>query len=315
MTPSGRRTITAVIVFLLSAVILGFGAKIIEASDRVAVLISNNGTPFEETLSGFQEVLRKQGTRIDYDIYYLDGDASKAMQAIQKIKRNGASLLYAVGSLATDTAISEKVDIPIISGMVLRPEILKKAPNATGVILEYPLETQMKWLQLFLPEAKTVGVIYNPKDNLERIEAGVRIALKMGLTLQPQEIRIPQDLPAALDNLSKNADVLWAIPDSVVLNSQTAKHILLFSFRNHIPLIGLSEAWVKAGALYALDRDYHDLGAQCGEMALKVLEGAKAGTIPYASPRKVVYSVNLNTARQMKIRIPNELIHEAHKVF
>ncbi len=67
-------------------------------------------------------------------------------------------------------------------------------------------------------------------------------------------------LPQALANLPNAVDVILAIPDTTVYTQQASKALLLFSFRNRIPLIGLTEAWVKAGALYALEWDYEELG-------------------------------------------------------
>jgi putative ABC transport system substrate-binding protein len=105
------------------------------------------------------------------------------------------------------------------------------------------------------------------------------------------------------------------VVDELVLTPQTAKHILLFSFQNRIPFVGLSTAWVKAGAVYALDWDYTDLGMQCGEMALKVLQGTAINTLPPVIPRKVVYALNQKTARHMKIEIAETLVHGAREVF
>jgi putative ABC transport system substrate-binding protein len=100
-----------------------------------------------------------------------------------------------------------------------------------------------------------------------------------------------------------------------VLSLQTAEAILLFSFRNRIPFTGLSNSWVKAGALYALDRDYLDIGAQCGEMAHRILSGAAPSALPPARPRKLTYAVNLRTAEHMKLEIPAALLKGAERVF
>jgi hypothetical protein len=59
-------------------------------------------------------------------------------------------------------------------------------------------------------------------------------------------------LLGALAALTNSADVLWGIADDMVMTTETARSILLFSLRNRLPLIGLSGAWVKAGALMAL---------------------------------------------------------------
>jgi len=305
--------ILAVIALLATLVI--FMNSVVEAEERIAVLISSQELPFEETLTGFKGYLRKQGVQTDYEVYRLEGDDSKAGQVVQKVKKSGVNLIFTLGSLAADTAIREIADIPIVACLILRPDNLKRASNATGVGLEFPLEIQFKWLHRFLPQARTIGVIYNPKENQKRIEAATNIVKNMGLRLEAQEVSAPQDVPAALDNLSRSADVLWGVTDNIVMTPQIAKHVLLFSFRNSIPFIGLSPMWVKAGAVYSLDWDYADLGSQCGEMAQKILKGVLPSAIPPASPRKAMYSLNLNTARQMKITISEELIQGARHTF
>ena len=131
------------------------------------------------------------------------------------------------------------------------------------------------------------------------------------MKLESQEVSAPQDVPAALERLAQKADVLWGVADALVLSPQLAKPILLFSFRNSIPFIGPSAPWVKAGALYSLDYDYRELGSQCAEIALKVLRGEAPNDISPDYPRTIKYSLNLNTARMMKITLPDELVRGA----
>jgi putative ABC transport system substrate-binding protein len=72
---------------------------------------------------------------------------------------------------------------------------------------------------------------------------------------------------------------------------------------------------VKAGSLYALERDYGDIGRQCGEVAVKVLNNQPPRTIPVAYPRKVRYMINLKTARHMKMELSQKVIEGASQVF
>jgi putative ABC transport system substrate-binding protein len=231
------------------------------------------------------------------------------------VKKSGARLVLTLGTVATDAAVKEISDIPIIACMVLRTDGLKKSPNVTGVGLEFSLEVQTSWLQVLVPTAKNVGVIYRPDENKMRIEAAGRILQNMGLKLVAQEVRSPQDVPAALEGMVKKVDVLWGVADTVAMTPKTAKNVLPFSVRNNIPLIGPSPTWVKAGALYALEWDYTDVGAQAGDMAVKVLKGAPPAMIPTASPRKVFYALNLKTAQEMKITFSDQLIRGARHTF
>jgi putative ABC transport system substrate-binding protein len=300
-----------------AAVVLFFSllAASAPAAEKIAVLVSSKDAPFEEALKGFQGFLDKAAVQADYEVHRLDGSAARAGQAVQAVKKSGVKLVLTLGSLATDVAVKEIPDIPIIACMVLRSDGLKRSPNVTGVGLEFSLEVQTSWLQVLVPTAKNVGVIYNPEENQKRIEAAGRIMQGMGLHLVAQDVRSPQDVPAALEGMAKKVDILLGMADAVTMTPQTAKNVLLFSIRNSIPLVGISPAWVKAGALYSLEWDYADLGAQAGDMALKVLKGTPPSAIPAAAPRKVYYALNLKTAQQMKITFSDQLIRGARTTF
>jgi putative ABC transport system substrate-binding protein len=99
------------------------------------------------------------------------------------------------------------------------------------------------------------------------------------------------------------------------MTPQTAEPILLNTLKSKIPLIGLSSSWVKAGALYALERDYVDIGLQSGELAGKLLSGTSADSLPLAYPRKVTYLLNMKTASLMNLEFPQDLIKGALQVF
>ena len=302
----------ATAIFIISAALVGSAL----AADKIAVLVSSKDAIFEEALKGFQDHLSKAAVQADYEVHRLDGSVAKAGQAVQAVKKGGARLVVTLGSLATDAAVKEITDIPIVACMVFRTDGLKKMPNVTGVGLEFSLQVQTSWLQVLLSKAKTVGVLYSPDENKMRIEAAGRILQNMGLKLVAQEVRSPQDVPAALEGMVKKVDVLWGLADTVAMTPKTAKDILLpFSVRNNIPVIGPTPTWVKAGALYALEWDYADVGAQAGDMAVKVLRGVPPSAIPTASPRKVYYALNLKTAQQMNITFSDQLVRGARHTF
>jgi putative ABC transport system substrate-binding protein len=283
---------------------------------RIGVLMSQDSPPYQEALAGFRQYLEQQRVDISLNSYTLSGTAPQVKEVIEAIRKEGASLLLTLGSFATREAVRKIVEVPIVAGLILDRRDLRQAANATGVILEFPLEIEFQWLQRLLPGHKTIGVLFSPEENRQKIDAAMRVAQNAGLTLIARPVKTPQDLPDALNSLANRVDALWSVADKTVLSPQMAKPLLLFSLRNHIPFIGVSEPWVKAGALYALDRDYTDVGVQCSEMALKILrDGMRASAIPPATPRKVMYSLNLNTARQLPLTIPAGMIHGAHRVF
>ena len=270
-------------------------------SGRIVVLNGQDLKPYQDVLAGFQQSLAKQGITTTIEVYPLQGNAAKTQEVLGEVKKTGARLVVTLGSAATQAAVREVGHLPLMAAMIVTADDIKPASNATAVLLEFPLEAQLQWLRRIVPGANTVGVLFNPKENQTKVNNALRIAKDTGLSLVIQAVDTPRALPDALENVSRHVDALWGISDSIVMTPQTAEPILLSTLRNKIPLAGLSTSWVKAGALYALDRDYLDIGSQCGEIVGKILGGTSPSSLPPAPPRKVMYSVNLKTAGAMNL--------------
>ena len=285
------------------------------AEKLVIALLAQQTKPYQNVLAGFRQSLKKQGIEAKYEVLNFDANSEQGGKDLQAIKTKSPALLFTLGTATTEAAIREIKDIPIIAGMIVHKRDLEQAKNATGVILNFPLKTQLNWIRRMFPHKKTVGVLFNPKENQHLIAQARRLTEAMGLTLYAKQVESPRDLPDALDSLSRRADVVWGLTDSVALTPETAKGILLFSFRNRIPFVGLSTSWVKAGAVYALDRDYVDVGQQCGELAGKVLREGKIHGLQPLPPRKVVYALNLKAANHMKLNLSDGIIKDAQTLF
>ena len=284
-------------------------------SGRIVVLNGQDLKPYQDVLAGFQQSLSKQGINLPVEIHALQGNPATAHDVFADIKKNGARLVVTLGSAATQAAVREVGHLPLMATMIVTADDIKPASNATAVLLEFPLDIQMQWIRRIVPAVNSIGVLFNPKENQTKVSNALRIAKETGLTLVTQAVDTPRALPDALENLSRNVDALWGISDSIVMTPQTAEPILLSTLRNKIPLAGLSTSWVKAGALYALDRDYLDIGAQCGEVAGKILGGASPAALAPTFPRKVTYSVNLKTAGAMNLELPQDVVRGATQVF
>ncbi len=281
------------------------------ATLRIAAIVSQDAAPYEEALRGFRGQLEELGLKPQIDVYPLHGDAAGAPAALQQARQDRVGLILTLGSIGTQAALRETQEVPIVAGLILTSDDLGRSPNVTGVVLEFSVDTELRWLQRLLPRQHNVGVLFNPAENQARVDAAARVAKTIGLNLFARKVESPKDLPEALESLNNHADVLWGVADQIVLNPQTVKPILLFSLRNRIPFVGLSGNWVKAGALYALDRDYDDIGRQLGEMTVKIVQGAAPGSLPPVPPRKVVYSVNRRTARLLKVDLQDEVLRGA----
>lgn len=302
--------------FIITLIMVCTGIpKILAGEYQIVALVSQKESPYKEVVAGFQKTITGQRTDAKCNVFVMEGDKAQIAQKFHDIKKIKPNIIFTVGTTPTLETLRLFHDIPIIATLILDDAMIMRARNATGVVLGFPIETQFDLLKKFLPEARTIGVMYNPSENQEKIQSAKTIARQMGLNLQAVAVDSPKDIPHALKVLANGTDVLWGIHDALVYNSLTAKQILLFSFRNHIPFTGLSSAWVKAGALYSPEYDFYDIGVQCAEKATKIMQGTKVSSLSVSLPRKLLYTLNLRTARYMKLKFREEHIHNAYQIF
>jgi putative ABC transport system substrate-binding protein len=278
----------------------------------IVILTTGEAIPYREVVEGFRTYIGKHRPNASVDTYILS-DRNRA-QVLDAVRRTSPSVILTIGSAITSLALEEIPSVPVVGGLLLDSAPVRAAPNATGVSLEFPLETSLAWLRRILPEHRAVGVLYDPENNQRVVDAANVVASDLDLQLVNEPVDSPRDLRAALEQIARRSDVIWGIPDSTVLSPQTAQQLLLYSFRQQIPFVGLSAEWVKAGALYALDRDYRDVGAQCGGLAVKILKGMSPQALPPQTPRTVLYDINLKTAQQLDVPLAADVIDGARKV-
>ena len=282
-----------------------------KTSSHILIVTNSNDTPYQEAVAGFKKQMSSSGG-VKFTELVLPQAQPPSAKQIASIKPD---LIYALGNEAAKWAGLQTSSIPIVASMVLKDDVFRQSANMTGVSLGYTLSTQFQWLKKFFPQQKSVAVLYNPAENAATVREIMVVSQQNGIKLIPIQVTTPKELPFALEQLASNVEILFAIPDETVMSVNTAKEVLLASFSNKVPLIGLSDNWVKSGAFYALSWDYVDLGEQTAILAQKVLRGSPVKTIPPEHPRKVAYTINAKIAEHMNMEIPEELLKKAKMVF
>lgn len=304
----------AVRLMLLLASVTGLCTPSLAAS-LVLVISSHDSPMYRQTAASFEASLKAKIGGLEFLSVTLEGDDPTRQPQLDELEGRGIDLVFALGPEATQLAAERFPAVAVVSSMVLSLAELQALENVTGVALEFPPATQLRWMRRLLPRAKRIAVLFDPALNQGWVDSAQLAAEKEGLVLVPIPVKHPRELPSGLQELDRGADVLWAIPDKTVYSGSTLKQILLSSFRSRIPLVGLSDAWVKAGAFYALDRNYSNLGRQSGVIAMKLLAGTAPGGVAPETPLEAVYSLNLKTARHMKLDVDKEYLAGAVKVY
>ena len=280
----------------------------------ILTICTQKSEPYTQVRAAFRNHLSRYFPNAEYNHYHAADDDNSLILYPETADRQ-PTLILSLGTKAAQEAQLYFPDTPLVATMILNDDVLDPQIPHTGIKLALTPEIQLSWLVKFLPQVKRVGVLYNPEQNSDWIIEAERVARKMDMEIIGVEIHSPRQLQERLTIISNNADALLAIPDQTVYSGRTAKEVLLFSYRNRIPFVGLSSSWVKAGALYALEVDYEHLGLLCAEKAKKIIEGQLADTIPLSSPTMVTYTINERTEKYLRLEFSPGLIHGASRIF
>ena len=290
--------------FSVLLLILAFPVKS-TGEPTIAVIKGSTAKPFQQTLLSFKSSLIEKNPKFEFVEIALNKNIKLA---------HTPALVFALGSNAVKKALLKFSDTPLLATMITNANLLNNKSNTTGILLRPSPLAQLKWHKKFLPNAKRVGVLFSPENSQQWVEKLKLAAKKTGLQIIAVPISSAKQLPSALKALSRNADSILGITDKTNYSGKTAKAILLFSFRNRIPFVGLSTAWAKAGALYALDWNYQALGHQSASAALQMLDGT-TNSIRLEQAYEPVYIINLKSASHFKLNINQQLINGAAKVY
>lgn len=275
---------------------------------RVTVLQGTASPATQQLVDGLRRRLEQVGRRSVVTIVTTD-DAAAPRGAT-----SSPDVVIALGARAMGTATRDYRGVPLVGALLTRESVQPAGSGTPSLVLEFAPEVELDWMRRMLPQARRVGVLYSSDANARLVTRARDIARAMGFELVARRISSPSEIPRALSAMSGQADVLWGLADDRVLTPETAQAVLLNSLRTKLPFVGLSTQWVRGGAVYALDRDYTDMGAQAADLAVRVLDGLPLRGLESVPPRKLVYAVNLRSAALMRITIPDNLKRGATEV-
>lgn len=238
----------------------------------------------------------------------LSGAKFKLTSADAQDPIPGAGMVVVVGARAAN-ALPPATNVPVLYALVpkSRYEALAKTRMQTGansgqsaIYLEQPVERQLRLLTAALPGHHRVGILSSAssRDDVEQIR---RAAPRQNLTVHAAEVTDPAGLSGALSKVMDGSDLLLALPDNTIYNSNTIRNLLFSSYRSGKPLVGFSAGLVKAGAIAAV----YSTPEQFGEQAAGMLEQfSRSGSLPPAQYSQLFdVSVNQVVASSMGLAL------------
>jgi len=230
---------------------------------NVHLVMSDSTPPYQQ----FSAALNKALVENHADVAVVESYVDEKLKAGSNGK---IDLVVAVGVKAAEFAAAN-FNAPLLSIMVPKTSyeaLLEKhssrysAKTASAIYLDQPWDRQLSFIQAAFPKYSVVGVLYSPNTPI------VLPRLPRGMSLNAKSVRSDGTLFATLEDILNGSDVLLVIPDSEIYSSNNVRNILLTSYRHKVPLIGISQAYVNAGALGAIFSTPEQLAKQAGEAVI-----------------------------------------------
>lgn len=219
------------------------------------------------------------------------------------------AMVKTVGKDSTPIVFSAVTD-PVKAGLV--SSLQDHKDHVTGVMDAPPIKEQMAFIKTLLPEAKTIGVLYNPGDNgsVTSLDAIQEQAKAQGFTVLEATSIKSSDVQAAVLQLVGKVDAIYVPLDNMIVSSMPA--VSSIALKHNLPLFSADSGSVEAGAFACLGYSYTQAGKKTGEIVSEILEGQDPAKIVVASPGITDVFINRNALEKLKIILPESVRNQAH---
>ena len=296
---------------------------------RIGYLSSGDAARESARSEGIRLALRErgyiEGQNIATEYRYGEGKPDRYAELAAELVRLKVDVILIAGAWIR-AAMNATKTIPIVmTGGGLDPveaglidSLARPGGNVTG-ITNLTIDLGGKRLELFkeaLPKLARVAVLYdpaNPSTTREAKEDLLIAARALKLTIQPWEVRAADDFEKVFAALNKQRPGGLYLTTPNLINAN-GKRIVSFALKSRLPSTFGRKEPVEAGGLMYYGADQADSYRRVATYVDKILKGAKPADLPVERPTKFELVINLKTAKQIGLTIPQSLLYRADKV-
>jgi putative ABC transport system substrate-binding protein len=266
-----------------------------------------------------------EGQNIAIEFRYGHGKLDRAAERVAELARLKVDLIMVTGGEGWVRAAKNATKtIPIVmtgtgsdpveEGLV--KSLARPSGNVTG-ITNITKELGGKRLELLketIPKLAHVAVLYNPAapGSVREVKEDLPVAA-LGLTVRSWEIRPPEGFEQLFAALNKQR------PDALYVTSgpqmgANRKRFADFALKSRLPSTNPNRQFVDVGGLMYYGADLADSYRRVAYYVDKILKGAKPADLPVEQPTKFELVINLKTAKQIGLTIPQKVLARADRV-
>jgi ABC-type uncharacterized transport system substrate-binding protein len=316
-----------VVAIAFSAMLFAFGSYAQAQSKIPRIGILFVGGRDQPHLEAFKQGLRErgylEGKNILLEYRYANGNEERLTELASELVKLRVDLIVVTADVSAQAAQNVTKTIPIVMttgdpvSWGLAESLARPGSNVTGltVLLAELSGKRVEILRETLPTMTRLATLWSPR---ERVATGVFKETKaaaegFSLQLQSYEVTTIQDIEKAFTEMAKvrpNGLIVLLTP-LVTLHSKRIAELAL-----HQRLAGVypTRQFAEEGGLMAYGPLIGDLYRRAATYVDKILKGAKPAELPIEQPTKFELVINLKTAQQIGLTIPQSVLYRADKV-
>ncbi|HVO94953.1 MAG TPA: ABC transporter substrate-binding protein, partial [Terriglobales bacterium] len=296
-----------------------------KAAPRVGFIVPA-GKPSSPQLEAFRSELRElgyiEGKNIFIDRRYAEGRLDRMAGLVNDLVQQRVDLIVAPNNVAIQAARKATRSIPVIIVSSIDPvgagyvkSFTDPGGNMTGfaTINRELSAKRVELLTELLPKISRVGVLWDadgpgPRIAFKNYEAA---AQAFNLDLRSLGVRGPKpDLEKAFEGAkAARAEALIVVINPLI--SQHANDIFKLAVKNRLASMTEEGQFVDAGGLISYGANLAELYRRAATYVDKILKGAKPADLPVEEPNRFELILNLKTAKQIGLTIPQNVLGRA----
>lgn len=319
------------IVFWLLTTALLSAAPLVQAQQptrvpRIGFLSSsNNRFAFDLFQQGLGELGYVEGKNIAMEFRTAGAKRERLPSLIQELIDLKVDILVLTAQPAIEDAKQLTKTTPIVMIATFDPvetgliySLARPGGNITGVsTLQRELSgKRLELLTEVVPKASRVALLWEPKSRGPVISFKEYDSIARALKLSTQSLEVLQPNPD-FERLFTNAAKARVDGVVVIANSlmhQHQKTIANLAIKYRLPSVNERSDYVDAGGLFSYAANDAARYRRAAYYVDRILKGATPADLPVEQPTKFDFVVNLKTAKQIGVTIPQWTLARADRV-
>ncbi|WP_234187448.1 ABC transporter substrate-binding protein [Shinella sp. NM-101] len=263
----------------------------------------------------------KEGENLKFIYESAQGNPATAAQIARQFVGENPSVIVPISTPSAQAVVSATKDIPVVFTAVSDPlgaqlvkDMDKPGGNVTGLSDMSPVAEHLALIKEILPEAKTIGFLYNSGEanSVSLLAVLKEEAGKAGLTVVESAATKSAEVQGAARALVGRADAIYIPTDNTIISA--LEGAVAVAVEAKLPLFTADTDSVSRGAIAALGFNYKDVGRQTGEVVVRILKGENPGDIAVKVAAGTDLVVNKGAAAKMGVTLPEAVVGRATRV-